>query len=226
MSRSFRSSSRSLTFQHFAVLLEVFKFFFQDRDPLLLSSRTSTFQFLFVVSLEIFKVFTQDRVQQRVPSRTLTFQSHRGGLQDFLPVPGPAALSPELAGEAFQEAGGCRLKESLSDFEFEYFQYNDVWCARQWVPARRSYGWWIIDDSDGHMKNLYGGHRGSCGGGGWLWTSLGSCSSISSSPSIRVHQILFIVRVLDITAVTHSVKLCRGTVPVVVQRQVPWQGQG
>ena len=43
-------------------------------------------------------------------------------------------------------------EESLSAFEFEYILYNDVCLARQWVPARRGYAWWIIDDRDGSFE--------------------------------------------------------------------------
>ena len=175
-----------------------------------------------------------------------------GGLQDFLPDPGLSASSAVWRDEAFQgffstfprvqksaqsagrssarvhgRSSPCapaayQAEESLSAFECESIQHNDVWCARQCVPAWRGYAWWIIDD------HPYGGPHGSCDGGagrggcGRLWDHAAQVPAV-----FRVHH-----RASDFVhrqSAGHSSRYAQcqtvqGTVPVVVQRQVPEQG--
>ena len=51
-----------------------------------------------------------------------------------------------------QSPAAHEVNEFLSAFEYEYIQHNDVWFARQRVPARRGYAWWVVEDQDGLME--------------------------------------------------------------------------
>ena len=196
------SSSRSLTFPHSVVPmeLEVFMVFTQDRAIPFLRNRSLTIQFLVVVLKEVFAVCTQDSstafgvADHRVPAATaeqnVDIPVLRGAPHDFhqnlLPAAGSSDL-PHTANQCFFSHFSDRESELSADFN------PSTQSAHQMAPGSSTVHGSQDECTEIRRQKACVGASGHCAGfvlaepGHWaqiVAPSLGALRCLRSSSSI------------------------------------------